>query len=591
MNRDFISRTVERRIAVVFFAVLVFIVISVSMLYHQRKRMVFRNLNAIAGILNDDLARIEPDSTIIDLAQYKSGNYRITIIDRHGDVIADTHPESSDIPYLYKRPEIVLGLSGNPDIRMRKNSGRREYSCVAPLQYDDGETNPSTTLLYLQFVDTDPVVFPYLGVIFGFAGLVSMFAFGISYYQAWREKQSLEQVVGSLQSLIRGRFSADKIPQDLENLREIQDEIEVLGQRVLHDSSELNRLKRIHDTFFHSVDAMICVINLEGRILYTSRKFNRMFSNNDITDKKLTEVVRDDAFARLIDTTFRSKESQITEVVWNREYFTASTSYIPIENCVAIFLHNITEVRHTQDLQREFIQNVSHELKTPLTSIKGFLETLQEDIVEQEYLNYLTIIERNTNRLIRIIQDLFVLTRNENAVVTTFVPVNTGNIIRQIGAGLHNEITGRGLELSIDIADDDMTIQGDMFKLEQVFINLIRNSMQHTEEGYIRLRCIRKNNTVEAIVQDTGIGIPGKHIPFLFDRFYVVDKSRSRKYGGTGLGLSIVKQIVTQHSGQIEIESSVGKGTTVIVVFPALNKNLETQSKQDEDGNEQSKRG
>ncbi len=571
MNQDYISKTVSRRIAPVVFAVVVFIVISLITLQHQRKRTVFRNLNSIATILKEELKNVQPDSTIVELKQFKAGTYRISIIDRHGDVIADTYPNSSDIAYLYMRPEIVQGLNGNPDIRVRKNAGKREYFYVTPLQFEDDEMSHLKSLLYLQFIDSEAIVMPYLPTILSFSGVVLLLALIVFYYQAYREKESLEKVVASLHSLVRGHFSSEMIPQDLDNLREIQDEIEVLSQRVMHDNSELNRLKRIQDTFFRFVDAQICVIDSEGRILYTSRKFNRMFSNKEITGRLLSEVVRDDTFSELIDKTFQDRTSQTMEIAWNREYYAASASWIAEENCVAIFLYNITEIRHTQAMQREFIQNVSHELKTPLTSIKGFLETLKEDIEDEENLNYLAIIERNTNRLIRIIQDLFVLTRNESDAVSKFKPVNLGKMIRQVGAGLKDEINGRGVELSIEIEEDEMMVQGDLFKLEQVFINLIRNSLQYTEEGMIHLGCFREGNKINAIVQDTGIGIPGKHLPFLFDRFYVVDKSRCRKYGGTGLGLSIVKQIVTQHSGEIGIESSVGKGTTVTIQFPAVN--------------------
>ncbi len=572
MNRDFISRSVERRITLVLFGILVFVVISLSTLHHHRKRIVFRHLNGIAGILKDNLEQIEPDSTMIDLTQYRSGNYRISIIDRHGDVIADTHPESSDIPYLYKRPEIVRGLSGYPDIRMRKNSGKYEYYYVAPLKFSDPDMTRLKTLLYLQFLDTDTIVRPYLPVILGFSGLLLAITLGVFFYQAYREKVAMEHVVRSIQELVKGHGLPDGA-KDLGNFRDIMDEIEVLGQRVLHDNSELQYLKGIQDTLFNSLKAKICVVDASGRILYRSRKFNQMFSNRDITGRKLREVIRDDTFNHLIEKTFAEKSNQEMEIAWNREYYAASSSWISEENCVVILLYNITEIRHTQTMQSEFIQNVSHELKTPLTSIKGFLETLREDIEDEDSLGYISIIERNTNRLIRIIQDLFVLTRNESDAVSKFKPLNLGKLIRQIGTGLQDEIDGKGLELTIDIDDCDFTVQGDMFKLEQVFINLIRNSMQHTEKGMIHLGCIRKNNSVEAIVQDTGIGIPGKHLPFLFDRFYVVDKSRSRKYGGTGLGLSIVKQIVSQHSGEIGIESSVGKGTTVTIHFPAMNKN------------------
>ncbi len=575
MNRHSIFKIIVRNAIPVVIVLLAMIICCMTVLNHQYKKNVFRNLNSIATILKDDLKQINtisPDpSKVIDLEKYRVGSFRISIIDHHGGVVADTHPEENDLSYLYKRPEIVKGLHGEPDVRVRVNSGKRVFYYVSPLSFEDTNMDKLKTVLYLRFTDLEPSFTRYLPVLLGIALLLLLMTFFFQYHITHREYALYDLIVSKIQSVLKGKDFPGNIPHNMGHYQSLMDEVNELSRRYTQDSTEFTQLKRIQDTFFNSIDANICIVESSGNILFKSASFNQMFSSVDISGKKLQEIARSDELAEILDTVFSTRKNLKREIIWNREFYNVSASYISEENYVALFLYNITDIKQTEIMQREFIQNVSHELKTPLTSIKGFLETLQEDIKDEESLQYLSIIDRNTNRLIRIIQDLFILTRNENGHDKRFEPINISKMIRQLGANLNGEIAEKGLELLLDIDEENLTVVGDHFKLEQVFINLIRNAMQHTEQGMIHLSCFLEKDMVQIIVQDTGIGIPQKHIPFLFDRFYVVDKSRSKKYGGTGLGLSIAKQIVSQHEGTIQIESTVGKGTRVAVEIPTAN--------------------
>jgi two-component system phosphate regulon sensor histidine kinase PhoR len=230
-------------------------------------------------------------------------------------------------------------------------------------------------------------------------------------------------------------------------------------------------------------------------------------------------------------------------------------------------MHDITEIIHLSTIKKDFVVNVSHELRTPLTAIKGFVETMEDD-EDEKSKRYLEIIKRHTDRLISIVQDLQQLSELESVKQLEMEKVRIAQLLKPVLKMFEARLAEKALEVVLDV--DDVEASADPFKLEQVFINLIDNSIKYTEKGKITISATPGKKQTEIKVEDTGIGIPKEHIPRIFERFYVVDKSHSRRMGGTGLGLSIVKHIVQAHHGSITIESAVGKGTRVIIRLPRL---------------------
>jgi two-component system phosphate regulon sensor histidine kinase PhoR len=234
---------------------------------------------------------------------------------------------------------------------------------------------------------------------------------------------------------------------------------------------------------------------------------------------------------------------------------------------VAVF-HNITASKRVEKIKKDFVMNVSHELRTPLTAVKGFVETLDEQI-DIHNRHYLEIIKRHTDRLIHIVEDLLTLSElEEKGVEAPLENIDLSVVLENVFPLFEQQVKEKGLRLSREIASDLPPLKGDPFKLEQMFINLIDNAVKYTEKGTIVVSLRHKENRIIIQVQDTGHGIPKEDLPRLFERFYVVDKSRSRRLGGTGLGLSIVKHVVLLHNGTIDVESKVGVGTTFSISFP-----------------------
>ena len=219
-------------------------------------------------------------------------------------------------------------------------------------------------------------------------------------------------------------------------------------------------------------------------------------------------------------------------------------------------------------MKRDFVVNVSHELRTPLTAIKGFVETLQEESATGEQQRYLAIISRHTDRLINIVKDIMVLSSLEHEQELELEEVNVKGIAEQVKKIYIDRLKEKNLSLDIEAENGPLIARIDPFKLEQVFINLIDNALKYTETGGITVKLERAQAGLVIRIADTGIGIAPMHLPKLFERFYVVDKSRSRRVGGTGLGLSIVKHIVLLHKGTITVTSTPGAGTTFTITLP-----------------------
>ena len=232
-----------------------------------------------------------------------------------------------------------------------------------------------------------------------------------------------------------------------------------------------------------------------------------------------------------------------------------------------ITLNEIKKKKNLEKIKKDFVVNVSHELRTPLTTIKGYLETIEGLDETQE--KYLDTAKRNTDRLISIVKDLLLISEIESDEFKIRKQnVDIEALLLRIIKIFKPAVEKKKLNLEIDLEKNLPEVKGDPFKLEQVFINLIDNAVKYTEKGSIRICAQKRNSVIDISVKDTGIGIPEKDLQRIFERFYVVDKSRSKTVGGTGLGLSIVKHITHLHKGTIKVESKQGQGTAFFISLP-----------------------
>lgn len=238
---------------------------------------------------------------------------------------------------------------------------------------------------------------------------------------------------------------------------------------------------------------------------------------------------------------------------------------------VLLFFQDTTEERSLEEIKKDFVANVSHELRTPLASIKGYSETLLDGgMDDKETLkDFLGIIDRHATRMSRLIDDLLVLSRVESHQMSfTTERIDICEVINFIASGFQKQSRDKEVDFSLDFEEENIVVLADRYRLEQVLVNLFDNAIKYTPKGgSVVVKTRDTSDGVRVDVTDTGIGIPEEDLPRIFERFYRVDKARSRELGGTGLGLSIVKHIVQSMNGTVTVKSSPGNGTTFTLIL------------------------
>lgn len=325
----------------------------------------------------------------------------------------------------------------------------------------------------------------------------------------------------------------------------------------------------------------VLVIKPVGDIIYANPAAAEIFSVSlpDLIGKRLLEAIRLTELSDLVDevkANQRPHEREIKVFYPGEKSLLASVN--PIKNEVgaelglAVVLRDISEMKHLENLRSEFVANVSHELKTPLTAIRSYAETLLNGALSDKGHNaeFVRKIEKHAENLTTLIDDLLEVSQLEaKRGLGEFVPVNLFRVAERAAETLSEKARKKKIELSGDCADKELTAAGVEDHIYRAVLNLIDNALNYTDSGgKVTVTCGRTGDGVQITVSDTGIGISKEHLPRLFERFYRIDKARSRDLGGTGLGLAIVKHVMNIHNGSVSVKSEEGKGSKFTLVFP-----------------------
>lgn len=315
----------------------------------------------------------------------------------------------------------------------------------------------------------------------------------------------------------------------------------------------------------------VLVLNDQARALYSNPFFQNSFPvSGGVEGKAVGEIITNKGLLDTVDTLMRERggNSHAIEIGDGGRFF--NIRLVPLKDkgefSLLLFLRDVTEEKRVETIKKDFVANVSHELRTPLASIKGYSETLLDGgMDDKETLKeFLRIIDRHATRMSRLIDDLLILSRLESHQITIVsAPVDMKDIIHVTTTGFEKQAKDKGITLKSNIPDNLPKVLGDRDRLEQVVVNLLDNAIKYTPSGgSVSVKACRCDEGVRVDISDTGIGIPAADISRIFERFYRVDKARSRELGGTGLGLAIVKHIIQGHNGKLHVESTPGKGST-----------------------------
>ncbi len=508
---------------------------------------------------------------------------RITIIDKNGEVLADTLANSLPAENHGNRPEIIEAFNGEigKEIRYSSTTGENTLYVALPINLEDKNTFVIRLSIDLAKIDkVNQQLFYYIGfsVLFSLAA-----ALLLGYRFIGRLMDPIKQIIEASMKIANGKFdrrvkvqSTDEIGELAINFNHMADHLE---NTILQLSDSNTKFKALLTSM---IDPIIAIDSNQNVILF-NQSAEKLFNvnANDVMGKDIVEIIIEYSLDKqLIDvftaepSSFEIKINQPTRKTLNINTNPIQLDYDPtrIIGIVAV-IKDVTEIRRLEKVRSDFVANVSHELKTPLTSINGFVETLKLGAIEDKEvaMHFLDIIEIETDRLKRLINDILTLSEIENMETKSIIrEIDPGETLREVADFITPIANSKQIELQTEIDLNLPIIYGNRDWFKQLVINLLDNAIKYTQSGgRVQLIAYKKYNNIIIIVKDTGIGIPKKNVSRLFERFYTVDKARSRKVGGTGLGLAIVKHIVLSFNGKVRVNSEEGKGSEFTVIIPA----------------------
>ena len=355
-----------------------------------------------------------------------------------------------------------------------------------------------------------------------------------------------------------------------------------VARQLQERAAELTQRRQEHDTIVSSMIEGVLVVDADEKLISVNQAAARLLGleSANVLGRTLQETIRNSDLHRLVTLTLEFgapvEVDVILQGVEDRHLQVTGTMLRDAtRNTVGalIVLNDVTRLRKLEQVRRDFVANVSHELKTPITSIKGYVETLLDGAFRnpEDTERFLKIVAKQANRLNAIIEDLLKLSRIEQGVERGEIVLEQAALRGLLTAAIsacESQITAKSIHVSLS-CPDDLVVRINPPLLEQAVVNLIDNAAKYSDAGSaIEIAAIQNGSAISIAVRDHGVGIAPEHLPRLFERFYRVDKARSRAEGGTGLGLAIAKHIVLAHGGTIWVDSRVGEGSTFTISLP-----------------------
>jgi len=527
-----------------------------------------------------DAASLPQLDTVADRAA-RAAEARVTLIAGDGTVLGDSNVPLARLPQVENhadRPEVQAALAGavGSSTRRSETVGRSLLYLALPL----GEGRRGVVRLAVDASHIDAAVAELRRELLVAGGVGLLAALALAYAVSWLTLRPIWEMRRGATSIAAGALS-NRLPRRVgDELGEISSAInqmaEQLRLRLEEVTADKERLRDVLDAMAEGV----LVVDEEGVILLANARLSEFYGVSDpLPGRRLLEVIRDADLDELLAAASTSQEtvSRTLSVRHpSRRTLRVHAVRFPARaprrlGTVAVF-HDISDFAQLDKVRRDFVANASHELRTPLTAIRGFAETLlsSDDLSEEERRSYLEVMDRHARRLANLVDDLLALSSIERggeglARARVDTAALAAALIRDSGS-LYAE---KQIEVKLE-SQGSALAWADPQAVEQILTNLLDNALKYTPAGgRICVSTEEAGKFVRVRVRDTGIGIPASDLGRIFERFYRVDKARSRELGGTGLGLSIVKHLVQQLGGEIRVESEVGRGSTFSFTLPS----------------------
>jgi len=544
--------------------------------------------------------RVETDRSghsLVDIAaqEGQAAGARVTIIDPLGKVLADSESSPSATENLAQRKEFIAALSGRVGVDQRRSA-----TIGTPFLYVAAPISGGAVRLAYPLSDVEAVSMQVHRRLEQASGLAFLFAFLVAAVAANWTARRLERIVEVAARIAEGDLQARILETSQDEIGRVAGAIDKTARRVEQSFAAVRSSQRQLETLLNSMQDAVIAVSADGLVQWANQRIDRMIPQGTRLHQPVVETIRDPDFLAAVKeatTTREVKTARATSIVPGRA-FDVTAAPLPGGGAVAV-LRDLTETERVEKTRRDFIANVSHELRTPLTSIQGYAETLLDSTPENTAptREFLEIIRKNSSRMSRLTEDLLTLARVESGE-TRFESeaVPPAELLHDAEESFREIARTHGIDLRIqDLQIQDLQTQdspaqpfesqnfpgpspvpenlplvlADREAIHQVFSNLIDNALKYgASGGRIILGARALAHAVEFFVQDFGAGIASEHLPRLFERFYRVDKARSRESGGTGLGLAIAKHIMLAHGGSIRAESELAHGSIFLFTLP-----------------------
>jgi two-component system phosphate regulon sensor histidine kinase PhoR len=541
--------------------------------------------------------RVEADRThsLADIAaqEAQSAGARVTIIDPTGRVLADSETNLSGMENFATRPEFATALAGKTGSNERRSSAIGIPFLFVAVPVSGGAVRLAYPLSDVEAVSTQVHHRLELASLLAF-----LFALVVAAIAAHWSARRLEHIVEVAARIAEGDLQARIRENSQDEIGRVAGAIDKTARRVEQSFAAVQSSQRQLETLLNSMQDAVIAVSADGLVQWANQPMNRLVPQGTRLQQPVVETVRDPDFLAAVKEAASSREvktARATSIVPGRA-FDVTAAPLPDGGAVAV-LRDLTETERVEKTRRDFIANVSHELRTPLTSIQGYAETLLDSTPESvaPARDFLEIIRKNAARMSRLTEDLLTLARVESGETRFDAdPVPPSELLHDAEESFREITRTHGVELQIldspfvsqssnpqstenalDAHDSAIhklpRVLADREAIHQVFSNLIDNALKYgSRNGASRivLGARALPHAVEFFVQDFGGGIASEHLPRLFERFYRVDKARSRESGGTGLGLAIAKHIMLAHGGSIRAESELAHGSIFFFTLP-----------------------
>src|SRR5271157_4635920 len=493
---------------------------------------------------------------------------RVTIIDASGRVLADSESDPAKMENHATRPEFVAALAGKTG-----SNQRRSATLGIPFLYVAAPISGGAVRLAYPLSDIEAVQAQVRRRLLWGSALALLIALLFAAMASILTARRLERIVDVAARIERGDLRARVDDSSLDEIGCVAAAIDRTAGQIERSFAAVRSSQRQLETLLNSMQDAVIAVSADGLVQWANQPMDRLVPQRTRLNAPVVETVRDPDFLATVRTATASKQvktARATSIVPGRA-FDVTAAPLPDGGAVAV-LRDLTETERVEKTRRDFIANVSHELRTPLTSIQGYTETLLDTVPADNSTStreFLEIIRKNALRMSRLTEDLLTLARVESGERGLHLESVTPQELLEEAVQTFQEIAdSRGIELAV-MNTATSTVLVDRDAIHQVFGNLIDNAMKYGEGGRkILIGACETKEGVQFFVRDFGAGLPSEHLPRLFERFYRVDKARSRESGGTGLGLAIAKHVVRAHGGAIKAESELNHGSTFYFTLP-----------------------